>query len=249
MTVASGGVLVALPRVPFREPPPCTSHGGGFSSLLAGYLRCDIHDTAYNVLMLTLTQAAARLGLAASTLRVQVHRRKLRARLIGKTYVVTEREIARYRAASLGRRRPKVARLGRLSSFGYSGIRSADQLRTVLEGVDLVVDVRLSQRSRLPLWGHATPDTILATGRRYEWLPDLGNTAYKTGGIRIADITQVDTVLAELRARVNVALMCVCSDAATCHRSVIVAEILRREPSLPMDPLHGQEPVPIPSSR
>jgi len=56
-------------------------------------------------------------------------------------------------------------------------------------------------------------------------------------GIQIADIAQVETVLAELRTGANVALMCVCSDAATCHRSVIVAEIVRREPTLLVDPL------------
>jgi len=53
--------------------------------------------------VLTLTEAADRLGLAASTLRHQVQAGRLRARLIGKTYVVTERELARYRAESLGR--------------------------------------------------------------------------------------------------------------------------------------------------
>ncbi len=53
--------------------------------------------------MLTLAEAAARLGLSASTLRHQVHVGRLRARLIGKTYVVTERELVRYRAESLGR--------------------------------------------------------------------------------------------------------------------------------------------------
>lgn len=55
--------------------------------------------------MLTLTEAAARLGLAASTLRNQVHNGRLRARLIGKTWVVSEREVERYRAESLGKRR------------------------------------------------------------------------------------------------------------------------------------------------
>lgn len=53
--------------------------------------------------MLTLAQAAERLGLSASTLRHQVHSGSLRARLIGKTYVVTEREVERYRAESMGR--------------------------------------------------------------------------------------------------------------------------------------------------
>jgi len=57
--------------------------------------------------MLTLTEAAARLGLAASTLRNQVHNGRLRARLIGKTWVVSEREVERYRAESLGKRAAK----------------------------------------------------------------------------------------------------------------------------------------------
>ena len=53
--------------------------------------------------MLTLTEAADRLGLAASTLRHQVQAGRLRARLIGKTYVVTEREVERYRRERLGK--------------------------------------------------------------------------------------------------------------------------------------------------
>jgi excisionase family DNA binding protein len=53
--------------------------------------------------MLTLAEAAAVLGLAASTLRHQVQAGRLQARLIGKTYVVTAREVERYRAESLGK--------------------------------------------------------------------------------------------------------------------------------------------------
>ncbi|HEY8870646.1 MAG TPA: helix-turn-helix domain-containing protein [Candidatus Limnocylindrales bacterium] len=53
--------------------------------------------------MLTLTEASARLGVAASTLRHQVQAGRLQARLIGKTYVVTAREVERYRATSLGK--------------------------------------------------------------------------------------------------------------------------------------------------
>ena len=53
--------------------------------------------------MLTLTEAAAQLGLAASTLRHQVQAGRLRARLMGSTYVVTAREVERYRRENLGR--------------------------------------------------------------------------------------------------------------------------------------------------
>ncbi len=53
--------------------------------------------------MLTLTEAAAQLGLSASTLRHQVQSGRLRARMVGKTYVVTAREVERYRREHLGR--------------------------------------------------------------------------------------------------------------------------------------------------
>jgi excisionase family DNA binding protein len=51
--------------------------------------------------MLTLQQAAARLGLAASTLRVQIRNGKLKARKIGRDWTVSEREVDRYRRESL----------------------------------------------------------------------------------------------------------------------------------------------------
>lgn len=53
--------------------------------------------------MLTLSEAAARLGLSASTLRHQAQAGRLRARLVGTTYIVTEREVERYRAEHLGK--------------------------------------------------------------------------------------------------------------------------------------------------
>lgn len=58
--------------------------------------------------LLTLAQAAALLGRSPTTLRNQVLKGRLRARLVGKTYVVTPREVERYRRESLGRvGRPK----------------------------------------------------------------------------------------------------------------------------------------------
>lgn len=53
--------------------------------------------------ILTLAEAGDRLGLSASTLRSQVANGRLRATMIGKTWTVTEREVERYRAESLGR--------------------------------------------------------------------------------------------------------------------------------------------------
>ena len=53
--------------------------------------------------MMTLAQAAARLGVGADTLRHQVHNGRLQAILVGKTYLVDEDEVERYRRESLGR--------------------------------------------------------------------------------------------------------------------------------------------------
>jgi excisionase family DNA binding protein len=53
--------------------------------------------------MLTLAQAASRLGVSPSTLRTQIHAGRLRGRLVGKTWTVTEREVDRYAVDSRGR--------------------------------------------------------------------------------------------------------------------------------------------------
>lgn len=52
---------------------------------------------------MTLAEAGRQLGVAPTTLRIQVRNGRLKARLVGKTYLVTERELERYRAESLGR--------------------------------------------------------------------------------------------------------------------------------------------------
>lgn len=52
---------------------------------------------------LTLEQAAASLGVADSTLRVQIRNGKLRATKVGRDWTVTPREVERYRRESQGR--------------------------------------------------------------------------------------------------------------------------------------------------
>jgi excisionase family DNA binding protein len=53
--------------------------------------------------VLTLAEAAAELGISAATLRHQVQLGRVKARLFGKTYVITAEELERYRATSLGK--------------------------------------------------------------------------------------------------------------------------------------------------
>ena len=52
---------------------------------------------------ITLAAAGALLGVSPATLRNQIHAKRLRGTLVGKTWVVTPREVERYRAESLGR--------------------------------------------------------------------------------------------------------------------------------------------------
>lgn len=49
---------------------------------------------------MTLPEAAASLGVAASTLRVQIRNGKLRAVKVGRDWTVTPREVERYRRES-----------------------------------------------------------------------------------------------------------------------------------------------------
>lgn len=53
--------------------------------------------------MMTLLEAAAALGCSADTLRVQVRNGRLRARKVGPVWVVSPREVERYRRESLGK--------------------------------------------------------------------------------------------------------------------------------------------------
>ncbi len=46
--------------------------------------------------MLTLAEAAERLGVDPGTLRVQIHNGKLKARKVGPIWTVSEREVERY---------------------------------------------------------------------------------------------------------------------------------------------------------
>lgn len=59
--------------------------------------------------LVTLARAAQALGISASTLRVQVHRGKLRAEKYGRDWLVEETEVERYRIDS--RKSPQSAHL------------------------------------------------------------------------------------------------------------------------------------------
>ena len=124
--------------------------------------------------------------------------------------------------------------LGTLYSFGYQGLGGSDDLRRMLHGTlfETIVDVRLSVWSGNRAFSVATVRTVGAAGFEYSHLRDLGNLAYRTGGIQIKDIEAIEVVLGRLRAGESVALMCVCALPDECHRLTLCEEAVRRMPDL-----------------
>ena len=58
--------------------------------------------------LLTLTQAAIRLGVTSDYLRVAVYRKKLAAEKVGRDWLVTDEEVERYARERLGKKgRPR----------------------------------------------------------------------------------------------------------------------------------------------
>jgi uncharacterized protein (DUF488 family) len=122
-----------------------------------------------------------------------------------------------------------------VSTFGYAGLRGADDLRELLgDEIDLVIDVRLRVWSGTRTWSTGTAATVEAAGYRYLWLPEAGNRAYRTpGAVEIADMkVAIEMILDRVAAGDRVALMCVCRDVRTCHRLVLADELQRRVPDL-----------------
>jgi excisionase family DNA binding protein len=94
-----GDMLIS---VTVADPPRRSTRTGSAAWAIEVNIMTDIND------ILTLAEAAEQLGLGSSTLRHQAQKGVLRARLIGKTWVTTKAEVARYRHEHLGQvGRPK----------------------------------------------------------------------------------------------------------------------------------------------
>jgi len=109
-------------------------------------------------------------------------------------------------------------------TLGYSGW-SADDVASLLDRLDAVlVDVRMSPRSRNPAFsGRRLAERL---GDRYRHVRGLGNTNYRGGEIVLHDW---DGGLKELQALTSggraVVLMCACADVNVCHRKVVAERL------------------------
>ncbi len=105
-------------------------------------------------------------------------------------------------------------------SLGYTGLKIGSLTRLALSRDLLVVDVRLSPRSRVPVWSQNNLAGVL--GKRYVHLPELGNLNFKGGPIQIKDLKAgVRKLRAALEGHRGAILLCVCEQHATCHRRVV----------------------------
>lgn len=103
--------------------------------------------------------------------------------------------------------------LGDLFTFGYSGLRRADDLRGLLAGtrIDTIVDVRLRPWGRSPFNGPVASRLLIeSVGPVYRSDERLGNLAYRTGGTQIKDMEAIEDVLDDLEPA-TVSPSCACA--------------------------------------
>jgi uncharacterized protein (DUF488 family) len=101
--------------------------------------------------------------------------------------------------------------------ISYSKKQPADILRRAMQLDAVVFDVRLSPRSRRPEWNKGRLQD--AMGDRYQHVPEFGNINYKGGPVKIQDFDAGEALVRQ--SPKPVILMCVCSDPAKCHRTVV----------------------------
>lgn len=110
----------------------------------------------------------------------------------------------------------------KIYDLGYQSIKNASLLVQVVNSLNaIVVDVRLSPRSRDPQWNRKALLTSL--GERYVHVEALGNLNYKVAApIVIKDLPAGLLFLGHYLELGPVILLCACWDRHHCHRKVIL---------------------------
>ena len=105
-----------------------------------------------------------------------------------------------------------------LYTIGYTGLKIEKLKQWAEDHNALIVDIRLSPRSRAPQWNKGKLSAAL--GDLYHHIPALGNINYKGGPIQLKDpASGIQQVQQLLTGGKSVVLMCVCADVTTCHRT------------------------------
>lgn len=110
-------------------------------------------------------------------------------------------------------------------SGGRPGLKPGEINRFVVRRNAIVVDTRLSTRSRVLHWTQARLEQVLAD--RYVHIPDFGNQNYKhpDAGIVLRNPQRGYIQLVPVLAQWDIVLLCACEDASKCHRTQVAAYI------------------------
>ncbi len=103
-------------------------------------------------------------------------------------------------------------------TIGYGNNAPERIYQLVSELGAVLVDIRFSAWGKP---GYKKFELQRALGDRYQHVPALGNAAYKTGGMQIADYAAGKAVLAQLDR--PAILLCACNSPDGCHRTVVGA--------------------------
>ena len=105
----------------------------------------------------------------------------------------------------------------KLFTYGYAGGKPEDLQSFLEETGALLVDIRMSPRSKMAQWtGQALRERF---GTTYLHLPQLGNLNYANGGpIKLANPAQALDRLRPILAERSIILLCACYDWQRCHR-------------------------------
>jgi uncharacterized protein (DUF488 family) len=144
-----------------------------------------------------------------------------------------------------------VSTIGSITSVGYEGWASADDLASILAagGVSLLVDVRLNAVSRKRGFSkNGLAATLAEHGIGYRNERSLGNPKdnrepFHRGEPAAWDryrrllgepeaMAALDQLAAELDSGTRIALLCFERDPATCHRTAVVAALQERRPDV-----------------
>ncbi len=124
--------------------------------------------------------------------------------------------------------------LGTLLLTGYGNLPPAVFFGSLADwGADLAVDIRLNPWGWRPEYSRGR----FLDGLRTAGIPDathradLGNRAYKTGGMDVPQ-SGVEWLSERLAEGLTVAIICACRTSADCHRRHIADRLVQRFPSL-----------------
>lgn len=111
---------------------------------------------------------------------------------------------------------------------GYSGHKPADLILRLQALNAILVDIRLSPRSRIPDWQGGRLRTRLSDDRiPYIHIAELGNVNYKNGlSVVIADMEKGIQHLEALER--DAVLLCGCKLRLYCHRTVVAEHLQAR---------------------